>query len=248
MTSRKQWDETPCVGSRGPDQQMPLLANGSWTSVVNGVSWNKGWKWFLLVNVRQNVSDRQISRRICWKRQDLWFDWNFRGHLGQLCGFIDEHAEALEVHDHWSTQSFGGGIEAHLSPSQLQDRILLVLWNPGSCSPSATGSSEEWRGMRERHWGLHRWRHLKCPTADCPAPSHSVTVTGSVTPDGTWCFLSNSHEWCWAHMTVWFAQSVRNTLTMKVYHKAISCPPQNTGKSLENIKLLLHVSKEFMVF
>lgn len=145
MTSRKQWDETPCVGSRGPTQQMPLLADGSWTSVINRVSWNKGWKWFLLVNVRQNVSDRQISRRICWKRQDLCFDWNFRGHLGQLCGFIDEHAEALEVCDHWGIWPFGGGVEAHPSPSQLQDRIPLVLWNLGSCSPSATGSSEEWR-------------------------------------------------------------------------------------------------------
>lgn len=88
---------------------------------------------------------RQISRRICWKRQDLCFDWNFRGHLGQLCGFIDEHAEALEVCDHLGIWPFGGGVEAHPSPSQLQDRIPLVLWNLGSCSPSATGSSEEWR-------------------------------------------------------------------------------------------------------
>lgn len=44
-----------------------------------------------------------------------------RDHLAQFCGFIYEHAETLEVHDHWGTWSFAGGIEAHLSPSQLPD-------------------------------------------------------------------------------------------------------------------------------
>lgn len=48
-------------------------------------------------------------------------NWTSRDHLGQLCGFIDEHAEVLEVHEHWGTWSFGGGTEAHPSPTQLSE-------------------------------------------------------------------------------------------------------------------------------
>lgn len=163
--------------------------------------------------------------------------------MAQFCGFIDEHAEALEVHDHWGTWSFGSGIEAHLSPSQLPEM------GHTQCSRNQLAAEERnGCGMSLR---TPQVKAPKMPLQRTDPRSHTMSELlwaqpGHVTLSGTWCpFLPNSHEgFCADHDSL----SGIPELWRYVYHKGISCFPQNTGKSLGNIKLLLHVSKEFMVF
>ena len=76
---------------------------------------------------------------------------------------------------------------------------------------------------QESHRGLRRGRLLKCPAA------------GWVTPADARCsVLPNSHAWRWADLS-----GILKPWRLVI--KAISCPPQNIGKALENVKLLLHM-------